>query len=302
MRVLIIGYGSIGKKHAEILSQINRVKEIFILTKQTFPKKFYKCKTYKDIIKIDPDYIIVSSVTTNHYKDLKFINENLKNKVIVVEKPLFEKNYIFKNKRNFIYVGYNLRFHPVLKKIKSIVSNRKIYSINAECFSNLINWRKDRDYKKTSSAKKSSGGGVILDLSHEFDYISWIFEKELIPTFKIFDKLSDLKIETEDFLILNAKINKDIIVNILLKYYSFINSRKILIFGKNLSIKGDLLKNQLTVVYKNKIKRYNYKNFNIKDTYFKMHNAILNKVFKDVCTFKEGIKVMKLIDNIKKNK
>ena len=81
MKVLIVGYGSIGKKHAEILNKINKIKKIYILTKQRLTKKFNKCKSYKDIIKIDPDYIIISSVTTNHYKDLKFINENLKKKL-----------------------------------------------------------------------------------------------------------------------------------------------------------------------------------------------------------------------------
>tara|TARA_B100000401_G_C52790588_1_gene713175 strand:- start:348 stop:1259 length:912 start_codon:yes stop_codon:yes gene_type:complete len=299
MKALIIGYGSIGKKHAEILYRNKKIKKIYVFSKQPIPKKFNTCKNYKSILSINPDYIIISTATSKHIKNLKIIDQNLKNKIILVEKPLFERNYIFRSKNNHIYVGYNLRYHPVLKKVKSIIKNKKVYSVHAECLSNLINWRKGRDYKKTSSAKKNAGGGVILDLSHEFDYISWIFNGELKPIFSIFNKLSNLKIETEDFLSLTAKIKNKIIVNILLKYYSLISYRKIIIFGKNFTINADLLKNKIILVNKNKEKKYYFKNFSINQSYENMHQAILSKNFSDLCTLENGIKTMKFIDKLK---
>ena len=66
----------------------------------------------------------------------------MSNKVILVEKPLFEKFYKFQNLKNKIFVGYNLRFHPVILKIKKIIQNKKVYSINSFCLSDLKKWRK----------------------------------------------------------------------------------------------------------------------------------------------------------------
>ena len=177
MIALIIGYGSIGAKHGQILRKIKKIKSIFILTNQKIPREFKKCNSLKEIKKINPDYIILSSETKKHYKQLKFINKNLKDKIILVEKPIFEKHYKFHKPRNKIFVGYNLRFHPIIQKIKKIVNKKKIYSINSYCVSNLINWRKNKQYFNSSSAKKKDGGGVTLDLSHEFDFITWIFGK-----------------------------------------------------------------------------------------------------------------------------
>ena len=78
-----------------------------------------------------------------------------------------------------IYVGYNLRFHPLLKYLKKYLSqsNDKLLSVNIYAGSYLPDWRKNTNYVKSYSASKRKGGGVELDLSHEIDYASWLFGK-----------------------------------------------------------------------------------------------------------------------------
>ena len=158
--ILIIGFGSIGKRHANILKKFKNISNIYILTKQIC-KNFKKIENIKQIKKIDPDYIIIATKTSDHFKYLLFLEKNFSNKTILVEKPLFEKYKKLKIKNNKIFVGYNLRYHPVLVFIKNFIKNKKIFSIDVNCHSYLPHWRKNRNYSKTNSAKKAYGGGAL---------------------------------------------------------------------------------------------------------------------------------------------
>ena len=72
---LIIGYGSVGQKHAKILKKLNC--EIAVLTKQKkIPFKIIKDK--KEVINYNPDYIIISNNTSNHIEYTNFLEKNLK--------------------------------------------------------------------------------------------------------------------------------------------------------------------------------------------------------------------------------
>ena len=99
-----------------------------------------------------------------------------------------------------------MRFNPLIQFIKNKIKNKKIWSINIFCGSYLPNWRKNRDYRFTSSARKRLGGGVILDLSHELDYIQWIFgEISKIEYVKV-KIISNLKITSDDYVNIIGKI------------------------------------------------------------------------------------------------
>ena len=91
-------------------------------------------------------------------------------------------------------------------------------SVRSEVGSYLPSWRKDTDYKKSVSAKKKLGGGVLLELSHDIDYLFWLFGKVEWVSATIY-KQSNLKIDTEDTAIitlgfLNNKKKNKIIANL----------------------------------------------------------------------------------------
>lgn len=203
-KFLIIGYGSIGQKHVKILKNLNI--EYKIISSQKNIKNKIK---FNDIEKFNPEFIIIASNTNRHLEDLKKIDKILKNKVILVEKPLSAKNQNFKliNNKN-VFIAYNLRFNPLIKYIKTKINNNQLININIKCSSFLPNWRK-RHYTLTSSAKKKFGGGVINDLSHEIDFANYFIKN--LKVIKIFQKkISNLKIETNDFaLIIFGKKKKN---------------------------------------------------------------------------------------------
>ena len=295
-RALIVGYGSIGKKHAEILKKKLKIKNITICTKQ----KLNKFKTIKTLSAAETkaSYIIISSVSSEHFKHLKFIEKNFQNSIILVEKPLFDKYRKINISKNKVFVGYNLRFHPVIEYIHKKIKKEKIIDIKVLCNSFLPNWRTNQHYKKSSSAFKKSGGGVILDLSHEIDLIRWMFGEIKIDFVKK-GKFSKLSIQTEDLLKLNGKVKKANL-SIDLNYYSRIKKRNIFIDTENLSIFGDLINNKVEIKSKNENLVKRFSNYHINESYIKQHKLILTKKSKKVCNFKFGLETMKQIEKIKK--
>ena len=297
MKILILGYGSAGRKHAKILSKLVKNSKIFFLTKQKkckYPKisNFYKIKL------LNPDYVIISKPTSEHEKYLKLIEKNLKGVKVLIEKPAYVKNKKLVLKKNHYFVGYNLRFDPVLKKIKTFIKNKTIWDINIACTSFLPNWRKNIEYNKSSSAKKKYNGGVLYDLSHELNYLIWIFGVLKVNYFS-YKKISNLKINTNDSLVVFGKI-KSIQVLVNLNFFSKIENRMVTVNGKDFSICGNILDREIKIFNKNTIQTIKYKKDNKSDTYIEMHKEILfNKKKFFVCTFKESLKTLDLIEKIK---
>lgn len=300
MQVLLIGYGSIGKRHADILKGITKIKKLDVVTNQNISL----CKTYKRIEDVDIakyDYYIISSETYKHYNQLKYLENNLRRKIIFVEKPLFNEYKDLQIRNNVVYVGYNLRFHPILQKIKEIISNQKILYVHAFAGQYLPTWRPSIDYRKSYSSSKEKGGGVLLDLSHEIDYIQWLFGKLSINS-SIIGKISDLEINSDDIVTVIGQTEKKVIVNFTLDYISKIPIRQITIHTNEKTIIGDLIKSRLVIKdTKNLIEDDMLAATDRNYTYLRMHDSIINNKVEDVCNFQEALMVMKTIEKIKEN-
>jgi len=292
-KVLIIGSGSIQKTHVKVLRLIN--KNIIIHTIPTRKNLKSELKTLK---KFNPEYIVVCSPSSFHYRHFLFIEKNFQNKIVLIEKPLFIKFYsIDKNLNNKYFVGYNLRFHPVITYLKNFLKKKNILSINVISHSFLPSWRK-KNYKHSVSAKKKLGGGVLLELSHELDFLKWLFKK--IKILQVYNKqISKLKINTDDILNLSGKVNNKSFFNLNINFFSRINCRKIKVDGNNFSIEGDLINNTIKIVIDDKEDLKIFKNFDIKNTFRSLHLELMSQKLKHSCTIFEGLELMKLIDKIK---
>ncbi len=290
----IIGYGSIGKLHYKILKKLKYFEKIYICTNQSLKNK-YIIKSIKKIPLLNPDYILICSPTSLHHKQLTFLNNNIKNKIILVEKPIFYKENTFPKLNNKVYVGYDMRFNPMMVKINKLIKNKNIWSINVFCGSYLPSWRKNIDYKKSYSAIKKLGGGVAYDLSHEIDYINWLFGNIKIK-YALSKKVSNLKITSHDLFILIGKIKK-IYLNLTLNYYTKNTLRNLLVDGHNISLKADFINNKL--VYKNATKSYlfNFKKNIRGDSTKLLHESIIKKNGRNVSKFNDGLKVLNTINN-----
>jgi predicted dehydrogenase len=126
---------------------------------------------------------------------------------VLVEKPLAQTtdgirvllSAVRKHQR-LLQVGYNLRFLSSLQKFKELIHEGvvgKVLSVRCEVGQYLPSWRPEADYRQGVSARKDLGGGVLLELSHELDYLRWIFG-EVVWVSAWTGKQSSLEIDVED--------------------------------------------------------------------------------------------------------
>ena len=197
-------------------------------------------------------------------------------------------------KKNKVYIGYNLRFHPGIIFLKKLLKKKQPIDIKIITNSYLPNWRKG-NYKHSYSANKKKGGGVILDLSHEIDLALWLFGNIKIMYLK-FGRKSNLRITSEDYLKLMGKI-KNANFYLDLSYYSKNETRSISVDTNQVSINLDLKNNFIKI--DNKIKFFLSHNHDL--TYLNLHKAIiLKKNTRYLCTFDQGKEVLRMIKEIKK--
>lgn len=297
MKVLLIGYGSIGKRHFEVLSKLSKIKSIDLVTKQNIKNE--KCyKTLEEVLNISTyDYFVIASETNKHFSQLEYLENSVKNKLIFCEKPLFKskKELIIKN--NKVFIGYVLRFHPLFEKLKVFLKQEQIILANVKCGQYLPSWRPNTDYKNCYSAKKEEGGGVLLDLSHEIDYVQWICGS-IQKLNSIQTKISDLEINSDDLTMLIGKTNKNTMINISIDYISKITHRKLLVETLENTYELDFILNKL--IKKNKLgleEVYSFSNLERNYLFEKMHLDIFEEQ-KNICTLKEALSVMETISTI----
>ena len=229
--VLIVGYGSIGKKHLENFLQFKDI-QLTVYTKrndlQLLRENGIKISdSLTECLKENPDVGVITNETSLHIPiAIKLAKEGLD---LFLEKPLsnslkdVEKlRAIVKKKKLITQIGCNLRFHPCIKKIKSLIEHQKIgriISAQVQNYSYLPDSHRWEDYRKSYAARKDLGGGVILtNAIHEIDYLYWFFQ-EVENVISISGKFSDLDIKAEDYVSGLLKFKNKIIGELHMDYF-----------------------------------------------------------------------------------
>lgn len=312
LKILFFGLGSIGKKHVSVIKN-NYDFELFAYRTKLGQEKddleIQEFNNLEDAFSIEPNIAFITNPTFLHTETaLECIKRNAN---LFIEKPishslekLDELEKEIKKRKLFTYVAYNLRFHPVISELKNILNNgeKPIY-FNVKCSSYLPDWRPKQDYTRSYSAKREAGGGVILDLSHEFDYMSWLFG-EIRKIDGYCDKISHLDIDSEDILETQITCNKNIKGHLHLDYFSHINERKIKIYYNDKYVEGDLVNNSIKIIDKNNKEKITFFKCNQDETYKKQIQYFFEQYFNKnqniMNNFPEALKTFKKIMSFKK--
>jgi predicted dehydrogenase len=302
MKALVVGFGSIGQRHYDILSRILSADNVTIVSRRDIDVvKSYK--TISDVTDInDYSYFVIGSKTIEHYDDLVKINSLVSNKIILVEKPLFESFYHLSDIKNKVFVAYNLRFHPLVLECKELLNScGRVLSARFYAGQYLPTWRVGTDYRNSYSAKKDEGGGIMLDYSHDIDLVQFLLGK--ITHFKsVNDKISDLDITSDDYYSMIGITENNVFFSLELDSISKKQRRTIVINSEEQTIEIDLINNILEVTDKNSITyRKQLDTLQRNTTFEKMHTDIINGKYNTPACYEEGLSLAKLFDSSRVN-
>ena len=170
---IVIGYGSIGQRHAGILRGLEL--DVRIVSRRPV-EGVNSYASIDDALRGTSDaYVVIADETSRHSDTLGALLAAGHRGPVLVEKPLFKMSEAACDlARENIYVGYDLRFYELVGVLREHLSGRMVYTAQATVGQYLPDWRPGRDYRTGYSARRADGGGVLRDLSHEIDLLLWL--------------------------------------------------------------------------------------------------------------------------------
>jgi predicted dehydrogenase len=188
MRVLVSGSGSIGRRHMRNLRELG-VRNFAACDPDTSRLVAIVDNLHVDVFdsfeaaldEFRPDIVFVCTPPVFHLAQAR--QAIVAGANVFVEKPLSHSMDGVRQLRaqiqqsgRIVQVGYNLRFHPAIRKLKQIVEEQSLGRIlfaRLEVAQYLPDWRPWQDYRNSYTARRELGGGIVLDGSHELDYLLW---------------------------------------------------------------------------------------------------------------------------------
>lgn len=291
MKALIVGYGSIGQRHERLLKGLGL--NVGIVSRHA-PGAFIDLR--KALSEFKPDYVVIANPTDEHFASLEALSQGGFTGKILVEKPLFSDPHpIPELKTKEVYVAYQLRFHPALVQLKSLLENGSpVISATAYVGQYLPMWRPGRDYRERYSAHREKGGGVIRDLSHELDYLNWLLGKPVSLT-AVQAKWSALEITSDDTCAVLMRLPDQGVVSLEVNYNDRLVQRYVTVNTQDHTYRVDLISGRLNIDGEVKELRCE-----VDHPYVQMHRSILSENGKNVCTLNEGDEILSQIGKIEK--
>ena len=254
--IAFVGLGSIGTRH------LNNVRAFLEERGDTCAIDLYRHKLqdslpdgvraqylYGEALadELQYDIIFITNPTSLHEDAIRrFIGHT---KAFFIEKPIFDNIHVSDELLSQLdavpnYVACPLRYNPVLQYVHEYGLCKDTIAVRAICSSYLPEWRPNTDYRQCYSAHRDMGGGVGIDLIHEWDYLTWLLgmpkECHSIQT-----KISSLEIDSDDIAIYIAKM-KNTSIEVHLDYFGRKPIRQLEIFLPDDTIRCDLIQGSIT--------------------------------------------------------
>lgn len=309
MKIVLIGLGSIGRRHLRNLLHLGYRQLSVVSRSGVLPEEFSFLKAYstlQDALSSSSfDAAIVCTPTSFHFSSVKVLLEaQIPN--IYIEKPVSHSLdgmddllALAAAYDNNIIVGYDLHFDSGIGKIKQLLAEGvigKVVSVNAQVGQYLPDWRPHEDYSRGMSARKETGGGVMLDLVHEFDYLLWLMgpAKTIACNYA---NSGALQIQTEDVCDVLLRFENGVSGTIHLDYLQQKLVRNCMITGFNGTIFWNLAESHVSWINKQKQEEtFDYKSFERNDRFIEIMRAFLeNKQDCRLTNLQKGIESLQLV-------
>lgn len=291
LQVGVIGLGSIGKRHLRNLRQLFPEARLFSTSASgnshtQIPEQAIAL-SLPELITQKPDFVVVASPANMHLQHTEALLA--RGIPTLVEKPLAASadqaqqflQLLAQYPQSIADIGYCLRFLPAAQLVKQIINSKqlgKVFTVIAEVGQYLPHWRPHTDYRQSVSAQAALGGGALLELSHELDYLQWLFgplqlryarnRQSGLLQLNVED-ISELFLETTDNVC--CFVHLDFIQQAAKRHCSFI--------AENGRLEWDLINNTLTLHQHNTIQHlYQDETYDKNTMYLAMLQAFWRKI------------------------
>jgi predicted dehydrogenase len=291
VKALVAGFGSIGQRHARLLQPM--VAQIAIVSSRPAAgyRRYESLETA--ITDFAPDVVVVATITSRHGESLNTLKRLGFARRVLIEKPIFAHKRESSAPYPFeIFVAYQLRFHPVVVALRRALRGQTIYTAHGYVGQHLGQWRPGRIVRETYSAHRNKGGGVVRDLSHELDLVNHLFGP-IQEAQAIVARADDITVDSEDAAAFVLRTSLCPVISLQMNCLDHIPRREWIVTTKEASFKADLITQ--TVSQNNDV---TYVACGPDDAYRAMHQALLAGDVTQLCTFGEGLALMKLIETV----
>lgn len=290
MKALVVGFGSIGQRHARLLQQLGCETAVVSGRNGVHPQCFPTLRAALTAWR--PEYIVIANETGAHFDSLRTLCEAGYAGRVLVEKPLFDRSLTdLEMPFSHAAVAYNFRFHPLVLRLRQDLAEVRIFDAALHVGQWLPDWRPDRDYRSSYSAKRDAGGGVLRDLSHELD-LGLHFFGAWSQLSAIGGHFSELEIDSDDAYTLALAMERCPSVSISLNYLDRPARRYAVVNTSRGCFHLDMIKGILAldgaVIAEQTVAR--------DDTYRAQHQAMIEGRMNDLCSIDEGISVLRMIE------
>ena len=189
MTGLLVGYGSIGRRHLTNLYSLGVTDWALVHTGQgTLPLELpCAARIYSDLAKAlekeVPSFAVIANPTSLHvHAALACTNAGCG---LLVEKPIShsldgmgELEAATTALGTKVLVGFQFRFHPALMRIRDLLRSGSMGApLHAQVIwaEHLPSWHPWEDWRTGYAARAELGGGVHHTICHPFDYLRMIF-------------------------------------------------------------------------------------------------------------------------------
>ena len=252
MKGLVVGCGSIGKRHLENLRVLGVTDLAGV---ESDPARRHQVAGEMGIavfaglaegLHWSPDFVVIATPTHSHITQA--MEAAAQGSAVFVEKPLShtadgipELVNLIEQRGLISMVGCNMRFHPGPRKVKELLDAGvpgRILSARVYVGSYLPDWRPGTDYRQNYAARTETGGGCILDCIHEIDLTRW-YLGDVADVFCAAGHFSSLEIATEDVAVLVCRHSSGALSEVHLDYVQRTYERGCQIAGENGSVFWD---------------------------------------------------------------
>lgn len=316
---LVVGGGSIARRHIKNLKLIFPEAKVACVSasgRSIAPEECGADAVYSSLPELlalgKPEFAVIASPAPYHLNHACMLQQA--GVATLIEKPLADSLSSVKEKVNELMqfrsgaeVAYNLRYFPSAVAVKRAIEEDvlgKVFTVMIDVGQYLPDWRPQSDYRQNVSARRALGGGVLLELSHEFDYLTWIFGR-FDSAYCITSQSGKLQIDVEDSVDAILRRQDGLVALIHMDFLQRAYSRSCKVIGEHGTLHWDLARNSVSILKKDGEELlYGDDSYDRNEMYIselKHFSGVAKEGSRPSVTIEDGIYILHLIDALNRS-